>query len=102
MSSDYDFKVVSKEDAVRYLLVWESKGYNRLLDVVRMFAMEDGGVTVGFMDYGNPDTVVIVPEHMNRTYTKQQHALAAVGAMFDAVDEWNKVMAEVRQVVGEN
>lgn len=39
---------------------------------------------------------------MNRTYTKQQHALAAVGAMFDAVDEWNKVIAEVRQVVGEN
>ena len=39
MSSDYDFKVVSKEDAVRYLLVWESKGYNRLLDVVRMFDM---------------------------------------------------------------
>lgn len=31
---------------------------------------------------------------MNRTYTKQQHALAAVGAMFDAVDEWNKVMAD--------
>lgn len=101
MANDYEYRIVSKDAGVRCLFIWQSKGYEKLLDVVRMFDMDDGSFSVGFMDYGNPDTVVIVPEHMNRTYTKQQHALAAVGAMFDAVDQWNETMAEVRQVVGE-
>ncbi|QPH46407.1 hypothetical protein IYR97_22955 (plasmid) [Pseudomonas fulva] len=99
--TDVEFKVVSKDDVVRMLVVWQSKGYERLLDTVRMFDEEDGGFFVGFMDYTNMDSgPVWVPEHMNRSYKTQQHALAAVGAMFDAVDKWNSLMNEVRQVVG--
>ena len=87
-------KVVSKEDAIKHLAVWQMKGYDNLLEIVRMFDQDDGSVTVGFMDYAFGETAFFVPEHMNRTYKKQQHALGAVGAMFDELAKWNALMDE--------
>lgn len=92
-------KAVSKEDAIKRLAVWQMKGYNNLLEVVRMFDQDDGSVTVGFMDYSFGEALFFVPEHMNRTYKKKQHALGAVGALFDELTKWNALMDEIHAAI---
>ena len=86
-SGDFpEIKVVTKAEAVNLLQIWVGKGHSPL-STVRVFDAAEGGFIAGFMDYQYMDTVLVVPEHMNRVYKNQQGAFTAIGAMFDALNE---------------